>query len=89
MLEGDSAMEKKLKQMENSRVPMFNSVVRENLTEKQAFEHGHEGSEGRIFHGEATASTKVLRQEGAQCSQGTARRQMCPEWSEQGGDMRE
>lgn len=44
---------------------MFNSVVRENLIEKQAFEHGHEGSEGRIFHGEATASTKVLRQEGA------------------------
>lgn len=39
-------------------------MVRENLTDKQTSEHGPEGTEERIFHGEATASTKVLRQEG-------------------------
>jgi len=60
MLHGGKWYAEKLKAM-NMHALNLNGLVRES--EKQILEYRPEGSEERIFQGQARASTKFLRQE--------------------------
>lgn len=70
---------------------VFDRVVTVDFSKKVIFKQRFEGREGesKVFlegkHSGRTARAKTLRQEHVWSVSGTARRTMCLDWSEQGG----